>query len=96
MEQVYSHHHMAQAHHSGLVIGTLVGSCVVTLFAAVAIVTASPRLVLHPLSFTSEISVQPNTIQSSELGPAVSVTNNQLFNSRSLIGPGIRLSSALN
>jgi len=86
MEQVYSHQHVAQAHHSGLIIGTLAGSLVVTVFVAIAAVAVSPRLLLHPLSLTSEISVQPQTNQNAELGPAASLANSRLLAPQSSYG----------
>ncbi len=85
MEQVYSHHHMAQVHHHGLIIGTLVGSCVVTLFVAVAVVIASPQILLHPLSLTTAISVQPET-SPTELGSAATTANNHLLSTQGFYG----------
>lgn len=71
MEQAYSHQHMLHAHHTGLVIGTLVGSCAVTVFAALAIVAARPSQLLHPLSLSSQITVQqPNNTQAAKPGTA--------------------------
>lgn len=70
MEQAYSHHHIQQAHHSGIVIGTIVGSCAVTLLAALALITASPRVILHPLSLSSKLSVKEDASHTTKLGAA--------------------------
>lgn len=58
MQQIYSQHHLKQAHHHGLVAGTLLGSLAVTVVIAVATVVASPELILNPLSFTSKLTNQ--------------------------------------
>jgi hypothetical protein len=72
MEQVYSHHHMVHVHHNGIIIGTIIGSCAVTLLAAIALVSARPGLALHPLNFTSQIGVQTEDTQSPQPGLAAS------------------------
>jgi len=69
MEHKYSHHHMVHAHNTGLVIGTIVGSCVITFVIAAVVAGSNPKVIMHPLSFASDItfkSTQSNNAK--ELG----------------------------
>jgi hypothetical protein len=71
----YTHNdHLSHAHNTGLVIGTLVGACAVSVFMALAVVVASPHLLLHPLDFTSELSVRSKQSVPTDgtVGPAAS------------------------
>ncbi len=68
MEQAYSHHHVQQAHHTGIVIGTIIGSCAVTFLAALALISTSPKAVLHPFNLTSQITIKDDTKNGTQLG----------------------------
>ncbi len=57
MDQQYSHHHVKEAHHTGLIIGTIAGSTTVAFIAAIAMVIYSPKLIINPFSFTSQVKV---------------------------------------
>ncbi|MGZ6005127.1 MAG: hypothetical protein ACXWLH_03165 [Candidatus Saccharimonadales bacterium] len=71
MEPVYTHQHVTQAHHHGLVAGVLIGSIGVSLFVAVALVIASPRLILHPFSLTSKFSSSQSATPVNQTGAGV-------------------------
>ena len=90
MENAYTHHHMRQVHNSGLVIGTIIGSSVVTLLAAIAIVISTPRLLLNPLNLTSELTVNQEDPQAPQLGPAAQKANEVLSDTQSSAGPLVR------
>ena len=78
MEQTYSHHHLTDAQHSGLVIGAIAGSTLVVVIVAVAVVISSPGLIIHPLNFKSQITVQPQkSSQSVTSGPAATLAQDQ-------------------
>jgi len=69
MEHKYNHHHMVHSHNTGLAIGTIIGSCVITFVIAVVVASNNPKVIMHPLSFSSDItfkSTQP--LNAKELG----------------------------
>jgi len=87
MEQTYSHHHVAQAHHAGLVIGAIGGSLAITVVIAITSVALNPNLLLHPLSFTSEISAKPTTSQTTDdMGLTATTANSNIRDSRPAYG----------
>jgi hypothetical protein len=73
--EAYTHHHIRHAHHTGIVLGVVIGSSAVVLFAAITITIARPRLLLHPLSVSNELNLQPSTSQTPQVGPAASSTS---------------------
>ncbi|HET9850507.1 MAG TPA: hypothetical protein VFP35_02690 [Candidatus Saccharimonadales bacterium] len=79
-----SHPHVVQAHHHGLVAGTIIGSVAVTLFLAVAAVVARPNLLTHPLDLTSDISVKSSSNSNQALGSAASASQSQFTGGRGL------------
>lgn len=58
MNDLDAHLHAKHRHHEGIVIGTIIGSCVVTTFAAIVMAIANPSVILHPNRLTSELSTK--------------------------------------
>lgn len=79
MDQPYSHHHLKHAHHTGIILGAVVGSCTVTLVAAVAFVAASPKVLFHPLGIASSVasSAEDTKTQSAALGVVGELSDQQ-------------------
>lgn len=58
MENTYSHDHLVHAHHTGIIIGSIVGSCAITLIAAISLVASSPKIALEPLNIRSGVAIR--------------------------------------
>lgn len=71
MQQHYTHHHITHAHHTGIVIGTVVGSCAVTLLLALASVVGSRSLVTGSLDLSTNLLGNSQTTTDAQPGLAV-------------------------
>lgn len=82
-----AHAHATNRHHEGLVLGTILGSCVVTTFAAVVMAITNPSVILHPSKFTSELSVNSSSSQqAATAGVAADSAQSVFDNGRQLQG----------
>jgi hypothetical protein len=73
-----AHHHVVQAHQSGLIIGTIVGSTATMCLVALVIAVSSPSSILHPLSLRSNLSAKAQSLSdnSDATGSAMQAAQN--------------------
>lgn len=77
MEQQYSHLHVKNAHHSGLIIGTLVGSLTITSLILFAAMVSNPSYILKPYNLLTSVTIKDEVRQPIESGVASKQINSQ-------------------
>lgn len=88
MEQQYTHHHVRNAHHIGLITGTLIGSFTITILIAISAVVANPSYLLRPYELMTAVTLKTESQNPIELGAASQEVQDQVKNQDTNIGAG--------